>query len=597
MTTESMIPTSTSDVPAGLIPAPRDPDPAPLAENTAVPRVLRNLSHGGHALVDELIDEQTDASARGDQVRASTVAGEPVTTDNTTPFGYLFADLADTYPARHLTDDTPDGVVAALKALGSAMIEEGPGADSTIPPIYTYWGQFIDHDLTANTDRDDDLSITERELVPLVPGDVVRKLRNLRKPALDLDSLYGDGPRPAVADGVPYVGNKFKLSDLATANPSAGGGPFAGGPVAGVDGGPDPQRDLPRVDGGATARVGDGRNDENLIVAQLHVAFLRFHNEVVDLLDPQGLNPDDDTIFQTARRLVRWTYQWLVVNDFLARLVPADVIDAVQADPQYTPTPDGAYMPLEFSVAAFRFGHSMIRGAYDYNRNFGKENGVLPVAPFSLLFTFTGKASRPFNEDPGVLNTLPDNWPIDWARFVGGPTAEDPTRTARRIDARLDLPLDGLSNEGTDPNLAGRIRSILKRLAVRNLMRGYKLAMPTGQAVCAELGVTPLTPVQLQQGNGRILNHALADGEFLQATPLWFYILKEADVVGSGNQLGPVGGRIVAETILGQLRADAASFMNAPQAWDPGGPDSIVTIGGPDIRTISDLLRFAGLLA
>jgi len=162
-------------------------------------RVLTNTSHGGHVLVEE---KPSAEAARLDATQEDiTAVREPVSDEafeaGTTPFGYLFTDLQNQFPDKHLPNDDPPAVVEALKALGAAMVEDPPGGDpaqanqnSTIPVIYTYWGQFIDHDLTANTDRDSEISdITRPDLAPLDPDRVVKNLRNLRQPALNLDSL------------------------------------------------------------------------------------------------------------------------------------------------------------------------------------------------------------------------------------------------------------------------------------------------------------------------------------------------------------------------------------------------------------------------
>jgi hypothetical protein len=557
-------------------------------------RVLTNLNHGGHALSEELFEASPTAEAREDVVRLREVTqNAPVdeaTNDDSTPFDYLFVDLADRYPRAHLPIVEPETVVVALKALGSAMIDQGSGVDaednSEVPPIYTYWGQFIDHDLTANTDRDTDLSIVDGVFTLERPTEVVRKLRNLRQPALNLDSLYGDGPAASGQPGaVPYLdGKRLRPGKLTKIN-------FGAVPPE-LD-----TRDLPRMEAPGTkkiptgtALIGDGRNDENLIVAQLHVAFLHFHNKVVDWVEVNEPQADDVATFERAQQLVRWHYQWLVVNDFLPQVVVKEAIDAVAGGPLFTPTAAGTYMPLEFSVAAFRFGHSMVRGRYDHNRNFGRPLEPDNFATFNQLFAFTGKAS-PIFEGRGS-DTLPDNWPIEWDRFIRDDQAP-PDRFARKIDTKIALPLHDMLNEGNDPHLAQRVRSLLKRLAVRNLLRGYKLGIPTGQAVAAALDLPPLTAIQLTSGGSSILANALADGGLLEATPLWFYILKEAEV-GGGNKLGPVGGRIVAETILGQVRLDPESFENAGAGWTPdlGVKDA----NDQPLLEIADLLRFAGVL-
>src|SRR2546426_4385017 len=146
--------------------------------------VLTHVTHGGH----------TPEAAIAPAVAA---VGE---TTFETAFDYLFRGIVGD-PDDHLPVDQPTQVVAGLKALGVAMVEDAaaPGdvlqatGNSTIPPVYTYWGQFIDHDLTANTDRNSAISdIRSADLTPLDPEFVVDNLKNLRQPTLNLDSVYGD---------------------------------------------------------------------------------------------------------------------------------------------------------------------------------------------------------------------------------------------------------------------------------------------------------------------------------------------------------------------------------------------------------------------
>jgi hypothetical protein len=550
------------------------------------PRVLLDLRHGEHVVTDELAQAQLDAAGPVSTSLSKTLRQEdapgPIK-EISTPFGYLFPELADDFPAAHLDADPAEQTVRALKALGAAMVEQqasDAGGDSTLPPILTYWGQFVDHDLTANTDRDDDISITLDDLRPLRPQQVVEQLVNLREPWLNLDSVYGNGPKASGQPGqVPYDGNKFVIGEQLTVTET-----------------PIPGFDLPRED--RAAQIGDGRNDANLIVAQLHLAFLKFHNNVVDWLAGRGV---DD--FERARELTTWHYQLATVEDFLKRIADPGVVDGLldgTIPPVFRPDEKYPFMPLEFSVAAFRFGHSMVRGAYDWNQNFGAPadggTNTIDDASFDLLFRFTGRgglSARPDQPNP----TLPDNWPAQFERLTGAsPKPEDPddrfqNRVARKIDTHLAPPLAALLNEGNDSKTASeRIRRLLKRLAVRNLLRGYRLAIPTGQAVAAELGLVPLTSAQLTRGGGPVADALLDNPELLRDTPLWFYVLKEAEL-GGGNQLGPVGSRIVAETLIGQLKADPASYLRT--GFQPG--DGATKTDGSEVRTIIDFLQFADM--
>ena len=620
------------------------------------PQVLTDVRHGGHITEDkslpgvELAAKREDITLLKDAVAGSAMvetacaAAEPEEILFVTPFDYLFLDLA-TDPAAHLPADNPTkiaAIVAGLKALGDAMVEdslapgEGPlqsTGNSTIPPVYTYWGQFIDHDLTANTDRDAEVSnITKQDLAPLPPAFVVRNLKNLRQPTVNLDSVYGDGPtfdpsNPTQA-GRMYDGIKLRVGKVAKNPdplPDPGNPPIRGEPIPPER---DDLRDLPRIGvliGEGVVKeedfpeklrgqinfknlafIADARNDENLIIAQFHTAVLRFHNAAVDWVktnepkDYRGYERSDSQLFERAQQLTRWHYQWLVVNDFLKTITVAGIADNILlgGPKHYAPRNGEPYMPLEFSVAAYRFGHTMVRAAYDHNRNFGRPGNVISSASFNLLFLFTGNGSPPFG---GGTDVLPFNWIIEWDRFVDKGSLF-PDHFARKIDTRLAPPLRNMVNQGNDPSLAPDIKAILKRLARRNLLRGYHLSIPTGQSVAAATGVTPLSENELRLGNSGPLNQVLEDNGFLQQTPLWYYVLKEAEVRANGNSLGELGSRIVCETIIGQLLNDLESYLKQQGGWDPSKGVKLPNPGGDPrdgnlIVTIRDFFRFAGLTA
>jgi hypothetical protein len=563
-------------------------------------RVITGMRHGGHAIVDaapgakEAVDvgavRLSDVTQDAEIAQAGDVA-EALALAGVTDFDYLFRTLVDD-PAKHLPADTPQiaaNTVDALNELGNAMIEQGaPQKNAPIPPILTYWGQFIDHDLTAATDNDGVIGINVTPLTPMPPAGVIALLVNKRNPALNLDSVYGDGPFAQPEPGeiaVPYRADdraKLELGELSV----AGGGGVVVPPVG------DRDRDVPRVD--RVAQIGDARNDENLVVAQLHVAFLRFHNSAVDWVrdnEPERTGVGD--VFSRARDLTRWTYQWLSVHDYLATVLEDGAVDRVLASEEDLLGLTGRarpYMPLEFSVAAFRFGHSMIRGAYDWNRNFGApENIFRPRATLEQLFQFTGTGGF-----IGGATTLPDNWPAEWERFV---ELDDlfPIRATRPIDTFLAGPLADMINQldGTQVQPDSDLGKLLKHLARRNLLRGFRLSLPTGQAVAEALGIPPLTEQELTDGLDQGVRDALDKGGFVDRTPLWFYVLRESEVRTSGDALGPVGSRIVAETIIGQVRRDPRSYLNQT-AWTPAA--GVRLPDGAPVTSIAAFLRFAGVL-
>ncbi len=368
------------------------------------------------------------------------------------------------------------------------------------------------------------------------------------------------------------------------------------------------------------AFIADARNDENLIIAQFHTGVLRFHNAVVDWVkahEPndyyRGSKKSEAELFERAQQLTRWHYQWLVVNDFLKTMTTSGIADKVLlgGPKHYAPRNGEPYMPLEFSVAAYRFGHTMVRAAYDHNRNFGRPGNVISSASFDLLFAFTGNGSQRdrktgkivLNPFLGGSKVLPFNWIIEWDRFVDKGSSV-PDHFARKIDTRLAPPLGDLINQGNAQDLdsAPDIRAILKRLARRNLLRGYHLSIPTGQSVAAAMGVPPLSENELRLGNSAPLNQVLEENGFLKQTPLWYYVLKEAEVRANGNTLGELGSRVVCETIIGQLLNDPESYLNQQGGWNPGMGVKLPNPGGDPkdgdlIVTIRDFFRFAGLTA
>jgi hypothetical protein len=491
------------------------------------------------------------------------------------PFGYLFPKLHRD-PA-NLVDAKLNETVAMLKRLGVAMGDDpNPDGNSRLPAAYTYFGQFVDHDLTANTDRNEKTNdITSPDIMPLPPDYVRTNLENLRKPFLELDSVYGEGRNfggPPTRSEVFYDGPKFKLGKNAD---------VPGIPGVKIPPEADLDRDLPRRND-RVPLIGDTRNDENTIISQLHVAFLRFHNALVDHLAKGGMRGEKE-LFEEARRLARLHYQHIVLHDFLPRIADPDVVrDVTDKGPSfYRPDPGRPFMPLEFSVAAYRFGHSMVRNLYDYNRNFpgnDRDSG----ATFVQLFQFTGRGGF-FG-----LPTLPFNWIIEWDRLIAEKDGR-PVQSARKIDTRLAEDLFKMVNETTgDANIDPDAIFLMQHLAIRNLLRGFLLSIPTGQALAKAMSVKPLDEAELLQNAGPGVEQALREGGFLQRTPAWFYVLKEAEVRAGGEHLGPVASRIVAEVFVGLLRADPDSILNTNFS-----PDN----DGVGVKTLSDLLRFAGVMA
>jgi hypothetical protein len=462
-------------------------------------------------------------------------------TGTTTRFDYLFPDL-----------QTPDALLpevpesrARLVRLGNSMMDphgEAPSV-STIPSAYTYFGQFVDHDITFEAKSDDIVKLGDADFRVLTPEEIRMKISNGRTPGLDLDNVYY---KPAARNCSRMV--------LGHVSSEAGNAPP-----------PDTANDLPRKprsrksEDDRAALIGDKRDDENLIIAQLHVAFLRAHNAIVT----RGHT------FREARKILRRHYQWIVIKDFLPRICDPWIVSDILfgGNKVFRPGVDDLFLPFEFSVAAYRFGHSMVRGRYRYNANF-------PRATLMELFTLTARSG-----DLRASATLPDVWIIEWQNFLEGGA-----NRALSIDTGLSQALFNLT-------VFNKPMPSEARLPVRNLLRGYMLRLPSGQAVATALNLPVLTPRKIEQVAQSISDEQLAavrDGAFSERTPLWYYILVEAAAELTGR-LGPVGSTIVAEVLIGLIRGSKDSILRKP-GWKP-------TLGTtPGLFTLRDLFELGGVL-
>jgi hypothetical protein len=408
-----------------------------------------------------------------------------------------------------------------------------PDHPEGLPAGYTYFGQFLDHDVTF-----DPTSNLQRENDP-------RQVEDFRTPRLDLDAVYGSGPldMPYLYDQQAEPRGTFLLLGDSRAQHGPGFAP----------------EDLPRNAQGR-ALIGDPRNDENAIVTQLHLAFLKLHNRVVrGLLADGSAGRDPGEVFRQARTIVRLHYQWVVVHDFLPRVLPDGLLDRLLDGSSGSKRARSAFrfegepfMPVEFSVGAYRFGHSLVRPSYRLNAH----------ATRVRLFT-----DHPDPMDPthlGGFRPLLDRLVVDWRRFLK--LAGRAPQPARRIDTRLAGPLASLPGGVAPRGFAGR------SLAWLNLRRGRSMELPSGQDVARALGERPLRDGVLRLGG--------------TPAPLWYYVLAEAETVGKGRRLGPVGGRIVAEVVLALLRADPESLLSIP-GWTP-------SLGRRRGRfTLADLVAYA----
>jgi len=466
-------------------------------------------------------------------------------------FGYMFSDSPSTKPEPGDLLPEADATVAQLDALGQSMGTGDPNepnplqdrvqlGDGSIPAAYTYLGQFIDHDITLTQGTPD---VSAPRVVPLSN---LGGISNLRTPLLELDSLYGPTPGketvvPAAAGARMVVG---RLTD-----------------VGGLPAGKSMLNDVPRKGRSATpttdreAQIGDPRNDENLILQQLHVAFLKAHNTLADQLGT----------FVAAREALILMYQSVIVDDFLPRICDGNTLDRTLSGGNRFLLPDGPlFMPVEFAAAGFRFGHSMVRNKYDFNLNFSPESS-------SFMFTFTALSGE-LNPGGGPgTDTFPTNWVIQWERFLEI-TGSTPQR-ARPIDPVLTPILSDLRDVVGKP-MNG---PVAPRLAKRNLRRGYMLSLPTGQAVAAKIGTTAIAINEVTTGLS-----VAAVAPFSARTPLWLYVLTEAKQ--NGGKLGVVGTTIVAETLLALIR------RSKPSIFDSQGHRT-----STNRHTLADIIQLAAL--
>jgi hypothetical protein len=473
-------------------------------------------------------------------------------------FGRIFPSLpafaADTPKVREALTDIgkKGGIMDAKDDLGQTPIDliikpelqTGNPNSPVMGAGMTFLGQFLDHDITF-----DPTSSLERQSDP-------EFIENFRTPSLALDNVYGSGPgvMPHLYDQSDGLGIKMLLHPLGTQGKD------------GID-----KFDLPR-NSQNVALIGDPRDDENLIISQLQVLFLRFHNVIVDAIRVKYPSKSPSVIFTEAQELVRWHYQWILIHEFLPSLCGAPVVDDVlQNGRKFYGWHNQPFIPVEFSVAAYRFGHSQIRPSY--RANFGIANQPNPVPFFADIFDFTADPNSP---DPNDLRggKRANRRFIDWHTFFN--LGDGSLRPNKLIDSKLSSPLF---------QLPGSVASGVISLASRNLLRGLTFSLPSGQRVAQAMRLQPLAPDVFTD-----LKHYKIN--FENSTPLWFYILKEAEVQQMGIRLGDVGARIVAEVFIGLLEGDNTSYLSQNPFWKPSLPCWEPYRNNRDF-TIADLARMA----
>ncbi|MEP6601765.1 MAG: peroxidase family protein, partial [Nitrospirota bacterium] len=378
-------------------------------------------------------------------------------------------------PAGQPTD--PDTYLEAIKMLGCAMVDNSGPVSEDRPEIlmdsgYTYFGQFLDHDLTPDTSTLQEAWSKEPE-----------EMENLQTPRLDLKHLYGAGPFDGGSSHL-YEDNDVRLK---IGQPSARGRSFdiaveCGRPI-----------------------LADRRSMENLVLQQVTAVFARLHNFAVEQLRSTVSDPVE--LFERARLKTTWQFQWLVRGDYLQnvldrkvyKMVFVDGKPVVEWDIEAGDSKTSAHrlvfsIPAEFSTAAMRFGHSMVRPNYLFS--FEKDVSLEEIST---------RANR--------AESLEDEWEIQWGFFFQGAGGVSPT-TSRPIDTRIAPPLHHLPSEVI------RLFSVPSRglvgdppqLAVRTLLRGAGLRLAFGRTVADAFGVARLSDDDLTRDDkgavtpqGRIL--------------------------------------------------------------------------------------------
>jgi len=443
-------------------------------------------------------------------------------------FGRIFTDLPPLY-----TD--PD-ILRNLGAQNGSM-DGGTGSSrtDTVPVGQVFFGQFIDHDITLDTSSSLERVNSEAET------------ENVRTPTLDLDSLFGDGP-----EGSPFLYVQE--------------GDFSGVKLlTGADGTAITQdaalraADLVRSPGGS-AVIGDPRNDENRIISQIHLGLINFHNRVVDTLASEY---EGEELFEESHTLVIAHYHWAVLHDFLTDMCGSAVVWDILGNGRQFYCADEAlpFIPIEFSVAAFRFGHSMAPQKIQVQTG---------DSAFSLFGDVLGRGFSPLSDERAIVDH----------NEIFNTAANQQVQMAETMDTKLATTLLNLPfiNEGETS------------LATRNLLRAQSFLLPSGENIAATMDRPEAEVTQVSD----FANNA-SGGVLNGKTPLWFYILAESEIIGretrpgqfdKGEGLGPVGARLVAEVIIGLMELDSRSFLSTNRGWSP--EDGL----GASVRGIGDLLVF-----
>jgi Animal haem peroxidase len=507
------------------------------------------------------------------------------------PYTFLFPTLANAPDVGLFPGTSEPETLLRLKQFEEVYRRfDHPTQRMKLSAVYTYFGQFMNHDISAPVGS----LITEAASIPLMgvigaidpPGldkqyragnidQILQAIRNEQSFPLQMESLYADGPTSSDAEVRKLYeadGMRFRLAKTTRLDDSA---------LAMTTKRPELVHhmvdavDIPRDGEKRLALIADRRNDENLIISQLHLALMLLHNKAVAALAPQIADPG--TRFKEARKLVTHHYQWCILNDYLPHLLSAGVVEKVLAQaPRLSRSHE---VPMEFTTAAFRFGHSMVSQEYDFNDNFGEDGHMGDSAELHELFAFTSRGGMaPFGD---VTSQLPDHWVADWDRL---------THTTSRLSGadRIDMSFasDMLNHMAHAENMNHA------SIFFRNIVRGFHRRIPFGQDLAKAYGLTPLAATKVLSVMPEDTRSIAKQLGFDTHTPAWLYFLCEAQAMEAGQRVGPTASHIIADTIIGLLRRNAGSVLNTGGNWHPR--DSLLKMAGAKpLQSIAAMLLYA----
>jgi Animal haem peroxidase len=541
-----------------------------------------------------------------DSQTSAALAPASATAQNFAEYCYMFPELANgdgnsllVNPDTKRIDETYTRAILRELASNLAIHPEEDQKQKTLPAVYTYFGQFLNHDISApihNTRAghvdmpppgvlDMGHELIKNSLLgprPVNIKPILNTVLNQHIEPMMLESLYGGGPFGGTPEVKCFYETDlpvFKLGKTVRSSTEELRASLAF-PERVVPAVATQYPDLLRNVAERRPLIPDPRNDENLLIGQLHLAFMLFHNQAVKKLSAKF--PDKVELFKNARKHVILHYQYCVIHDYLESILSRGSVSFSLKAPSQLKHRNK--VPMEFSTAAFRFGHSMVSDGYNFNANFSLDGPQAPegkLASLQQLFQFTSR---------GGICHLPDHWVADWTRLTD---ANGPVKgRSEPIDPFIS---SDMLNQGapTVPDDLLKFTSII----TRNILRGFYRRIPSGQ--CIAKHINPPVEILTKQQISNCLN-AISMGKTKDAicenTPAWLYFLCEAQVLGQGTRLGPLASYIIAGTIIGLLKLNDDSCIGKNNtAWSPDTSPLKNTDDTP-IKDIKGFLRFAGVM-